>query len=272
MATDKLEPDRRSGIGEPAGQSDRGTAGHVERTGETQQGLQHPGILAEACHLRGGERRDALRRHQQQVDILEYRGDASPERRPTEDDLLILEARQAPAQFNQAAQRRAVFRFAGRIGRLMRDGGLDAAGRKPVADRLLDVGERHLANIRAKIAYRRQRGGHRVGRGGIDPDRVPRMIDADTQSAKSAGDAGEIVRHAVLHRGGVIAIAAGDRVPSNAPQPAALRAMGPMWSSVAASSNTPWRLTRPQVGLRPVTPLAAQGKRIDPPVSDPSEP
>jgi hypothetical protein len=30
--------------------------------------------------------------------------------------------------------------------------------------------------------------------------------------------------------------------------------------------------TRPHVGLRPVTPLAADGRRIDPPVSEPREP
>jgi Tn3 transposase DDE domain len=34
----------------------------------------------------------------------------------------------------------------------------------------------------------------------------------------------------------------------------------------------PWRLTRPQVGLRPVNPQADDGMRIDPPVSEPSEP
>ena len=31
----------------------------------------------------------------------------------------------------------------------------------------------------------------------------------------------------------------------------------------------PWRETRPQVGLSPVTPLAEDGRRIDPPVSEP---
>ena len=40
---------------------------------------------------------------------------------------------------------------------------------------------------------------------------------------------------------------------------AALRAIGPRWSSEAASSKAPWRETRPQVGFRPVTPLATAG-------------
>src|SRR5438477_9235954 len=53
---------------------------------------------------------------------------------------------------------------------------------------------------------------------------------------------------------------------------AALRHIGPMWSSDAASSKQPKRETRPHVGLMPVTPFAADGKRIDPPVSEPSEP
>ncbi|MNK96140.1 hypothetical protein D3C87_1164070 [compost metagenome] len=59
---------------------------------------------------------------------------------------------------------------------------------------------------------------------------------------------------------------------SIAPASAALRVIGPMWSSEAASSKAPWRLTRPHVGFRPVMPLAADGKRIDPPVSVPSAP
>ena len=45
-----------------------------------------------------------------------------------------------------------------------------------------------------------------------------------------------------------------------------------MWSSEAASSKQPKRETRPQVGFKPVLPLAAEGKRIEPPVSEPSEP
>ena len=53
---------------------------------------------------------------------------------------------------------------------------------------------------------------------------------------------------------------------------ALLRAIGPMWSSEAESGNTPARLTRPHVGLRPVTPFAKDGKRMEPPVSEPRPP
>ena len=56
------------------------------------------------------------------------------------------------------------------------------------------------------------------------------------------------------------------------PASAELRHIGPMWSSDAASSKQPKRETRPQVGFNPVTPFAAEGNRIDPPVSEPSEP
>ena len=48
------------------------------------------------------------------------------------------------------------------------------------------------------------------------------------------------------------------------------RAIGPTWSSVVESGTTPVRGTRPKVGLRPVTPQAAEGIRIDPPVSVPT--
>src|SRR5262245_36832710 len=50
------------------------------------------------------------------------------------------------------------------------------------------------------------------------------------------------------------------------------RVMGPIWSSDSPKGKTPERLTLPYVGLTPTMPQAAEGKRIDPPVSDPSEP
>src|SRR5882757_11303667 len=53
---------------------------------------------------------------------------------------------------------------------------------------------------------------------------------------------------------------------------ATVRVMGPTWSIDAEFSNTPWRDTRPQVGLSPARLLAAAGNRIDPPVSVPRAP
>ena len=41
---------------------------------------------------------------------------------------------------------------------------------------------------------------------------------------------------------------------------------------MSASGNTPYRLTRPHVGFNPVIPFAADGSRMEPPVSDPSVP
>lgn len=49
----------------------------------------------------------------------------------------------------------------------------------------------------------------------------------------------------------------------------ALRVMGPTWSKDGASGNMPARLTRPQVGFKPVSPFMVDGKRIDPKVSVP---
>src|SRR5271155_1938954 len=45
--------------------------------------------------------------------------------------------------------------------------------------------------------------------------------------------------------------------------------MGPRRSCVQESAITPWRLTRPKVGRRPVTPHRPEGLRMDPLVSVP---
>ena len=59
--------------------------------------------------------------------------------------------------------------------------------------------------------------------------------------------------------------------PSTIAQSSALRHIGPIWSSDSASGKTPARLTRPQVGFSPLRPFMVEGKRIEPPVSEPSE-
>src|SRR5512146_1953427 len=43
-----------------------------------------------------------------------------------------------------------------------------------------------------------------------------------------------------------------------------------MWSSDDANATSPYRLTRPYVGLTPTTPQNAAGWRTEPPVSEPS--
>src|SRR5712692_9841391 len=53
-------------------------------------------------------------------------------------------------------------------------------------------------------------------------------------------------------------------------QSAAARASGPTVSRVNESGMALARLTRPGLGLRPVTPQKCAGKRIEPPVSEPS--
>src|SRR5688500_15555370 len=57
---------------------------------------------------------------------------------------------------------------------------------------------------------------------------------------------------------------------STRPQSAALRAIGPILSSVHESAIAPWRLTAPYVGRSPVTPQYAAGVPIEPDVSEPS--
>ena len=61
-------------------------------------------------------------------------------------------------------------------------------------------------------------------------------------------------------------------IPSMAAASRTPRVIGPTWSSEALRRATPLSGTRPCVGLRPTTPLAADGKRIEPPVSEPREP
>src|SRR5437660_11026244 len=53
-------------------------------------------------------------------------------------------------------------------------------------------------------------------------------------------------------------------------QSSAVRASGPTVSSVNDSGMQLARLTRPLVGLKPVTPQKCAGMRIEPPVSEPS--
>src|SRR5688572_7495913 len=49
------------------------------------------------------------------------------------------------------------------------------------------------------------------------------------------------------------------------------RAIGPQWSKVNELGITPARLTSPDVGIRPARPQYADGPRMEPPVSDPSD-
>src|SRR3954454_105003 len=53
-------------------------------------------------------------------------------------------------------------------------------------------------------------------------------------------------------------------------QSSAVRASGPTVSSVNESGMQLARLTRPFVGLKPLTPQKCAGMRIEPPVSEPS--
>src|SRR5580704_3785753 len=54
-------------------------------------------------------------------------------------------------------------------------------------------------------------------------------------------------------------------------QSSTLRHMGPDLSQLQLRAMMPWRLTRPKVGRRPVTPQIAEGATMEPPVSVPME-
>ena len=61
------------------------------------------------------------------------------------------------------------------------------------------------------------------------------------------------------------------RTPYRIAASSTVRVIGPTWSSDVLSGTTPSAGTSPDAGLRPTTPQAAAGMRIDPPVSVPIE-
>jgi hypothetical protein len=67
---------------------------------------------------------------------------------------------------------------------------------------------------------------------------------------------------------GVAAVGAADRVEDEA-QSSTVRHIGPILSMLHDSAMAPWRLTRPNVGRRPVTPLRVAGDTMEPCVSVP---
>ena len=137
VPADELEGDRPAVRREAAGQRDGRAAGHVERTGEAQQPADQRGVLAERRHLGERRRGEGLGRHGDQIDRLEQRPHRAAERFAAQHDLLIVDAGLLQAEIEQPGEPGAVLVLARRIGRLVRDGGLDAAQRKPVVDHRL---------------------------------------------------------------------------------------------------------------------------------------
>src|SRR5262249_61988126 len=64
----------------------------------------------------------------------------------------------------------------------------------------------------------------------------------------------------------------GTRSRISVTQPSTSRAIGPAWSKLVASGNTPSTGTSPKLGLNPTTPQHAAGVRIGPPGSGPRAP
>src|SRR5258708_32450286 len=59
--------------------------------------------------------------------------------------------------------------------------------------------------------------------------------------------------------------------PSSVAASTVVRANEPIWSSDDANATSPYRDTRPYVGVTPTQPQNEAGCRIDPPVSEPSD-
>src|SRR5204862_3377915 len=100
---------------------------------------------------------------------------------------------------------------------------------------------------------------------GCVPSSVPRRMPRRYRRVAGASGAWNRRPRADGSSGSAPAVAA-----STTPQSSAVWARGPSLSIVALSVIAPWRLTRPNVGRRPVTPQNAAGYWIDPQVSDPS--
>ena len=95
---------------------------------------------------------------------------------------------------------------------------------------------------------------------------------ADADSTDITGQRRRVI--GAPHRGALVASAGivRRRSPASAIAASATRASRSGRSDRATSANaiSPYRDTRPYVGLRPTTPHSAAGWRIDPPVSEPS--
>ena len=97
------------------------------------------------------------------------------------------------------------------------------------------------------------------------------FVESDRQPFDAAPASRRVIFHRRMQRGGVRRIVACDYA-QHICCVGHRSVIGPRWSSDSPSGKTPLRLTRPHVGFKPTIPLAADGSRIDPPVSLPIEP
>ena len=127
--------------------------------------------------------------------------------------------------------------------------------------------ERHAPG--AELLEPRDRFLHRSAHCRIDAGQPLRRDSHADPSDAALEIAGEVLGGA-RRRPGILGVVAAI-APSISAASSTVRARGPTWSRDQASGKTPRRLTRPSVGLRPTTPHAAAGMRIEPPVSVPTE-
>ena len=92
----------------------------------------------------------------------------------------------------------------------------------------------------------------------VDAGRVEGAIDADPDTADAARQGSEIVGHRILPGRRIVGVGARDHAQDGSSVGGAAGHRADMVQRFG-EAETPWRLTRPQVGLRPVTPFTAGG-------------
>ena len=151
--------------------------------------------------------------------------------------------------------------------------GVAEKDRHPSRNHEVEVVDLHFYDRRAEFLELSDRpldGGANVWRDGVVE--VVRALDADANAGQIRIELGRVVVDWLVDRASVGPVEPPGHhaehqgcVPGGARQAATV-------SSVGLIGNTPVRLTRPNVGLIPTTPLTAAGTRIDPPVSVPTAP
>src|ERR1039458_6453722 len=112
----------------------RWASGHVEGTVKAEQSGDQRGVFAKRAHLGERGRGESLGRDRHEIDLLEHKSHRPTERFAPQHDLLVVLAGLLQAKSEQSSKPGALSVLALGIGRLMRDGCLDAAKREPVVD------------------------------------------------------------------------------------------------------------------------------------------
>lgn len=113
---------------------------------------------------------------------------------------------------------------------------------------MLGIGKGHLRQLNAEIPQGLYYAIHRFAGRFVDPFGVPPRIDRDpvaVQAVAASGCGADVVTHRREACRRVEFVASGDHAKHGG-RVGGTPCHRPIWSSVAASSNTPKRLTRPR--------------------------